>query len=296
MSESTALERIPASRTTALDLADERVQRSIEFQARALAALDKRIADIKDNDERKRVAVGLAITLYNYGLPITPTNGKKFHLIGGEWTESAQLLLGLLAMHGHDVRVIEEDDDHATLRGLRFGRGEPHIVTYTIEQARRSHALDEWVERWESTQNGKRFLAEKFVISVDGEATCKPEDIPDWARKEITARKVKKNEAWFSYRSDMLINRGARRMAKRIGADALLGVGPGMVDEDELVAQGEVDSQDDAFAGRSGDHDERDDDGAITDAEIVEEPTASEAPTAKRPAAKDDPTRPFTDD
>ena len=77
-----ALERASAARS--IDLADERVQRSIEFQARALAALDKRIADIKDNEERKRVAVGLAITLHNYGLPITPTNGSSRQ----EWATS----------------------------------------------------------------------------------------------------------------------------------------------------------------------------------------------------------------
>lgn len=266
-------------------LIDERTQKSIEYQARALAILDNRLKGIADADERRETAIGLAITLHNYHLPITPTNGKKFHLINGEWSESAQLLVGLLEMHGHEVRVVEEGEERAVVRGWRHGRGMPHEVTYTYEQARRSHAFDEWVEQWEQ-KNGKWRKVDSLVIAIDGEEVNRP--LPQWAEQQVARGRVKRNEAWFSWRSDMYINRAVRRLAKRMGADALLGVGIAL-DDDEPA---ERESPPPAPRPESSPQPEED----IEDAEVVAEPAAEPAPSTAEAGRLDlGPERPFTE-
>lgn len=274
-------------------LLTEQDQKSIEYQARAIAVLDSRLK----GDDAKQKSIALAVTLFNYGLPITVTNAKKLHLIGGEVMESAQLLVGLMERSGHEIRVVEEGDTRAVVRGWRFGAGEPHEVVYTIEQARRSGALDEWVERWENTNSGKRFCAEKLVLKTDGVVVERDTPLPAWAKKEIETGRVKRFEAWHSYRSDMLVNRAIRRLAKRMGGDSLLGV----IEDDEQSdrpvrsdppvepRRDEVDHDDIVDAELVGDHDQVDDDTPID--VVPPQPETGEQP----PLGYDDtdPQRPF---
>jgi hypothetical protein len=224
---STAVERYDQPRG-AVALSD-RDMRSIEFQARTIAFLDPRIKS-RPPEERDAIGIAMAITLYNYGLPITVTNGKKLHLIKDEPVESAQLLIGLLEMAGHEVRPVEMTDERCTLHGWRHGTGRPYEMTYTVEQAVESGALDEWVEKW--SKNGDRWkLDERITIRRAGVDLNTP--WPDWAAEQVAAGRVKRNDAWWNYRADMLGNRCARRLAKWMGSDALLGVGLGPLSEDE---------------------------------------------------------------
>lgn len=294
----TAVERVEQGSAVALT---DRDIKSIEFQARTIAVLDNRIKKIKDPEERKETAIGLAITLYNYGLPITVTNAKKLHLIRGEVMESAQLLIGLLAARGHEIRVIEEGDERAVVRGWRHGAGEPHSVTYTIDQARRSGALDEWVERW--SKSGSDFkLEEKLVIRRDGEDYGE-RPLPQWAEEQIKRGRVKSFEAWASYRSDMLVNRAIRRLAKRMGGDALLGVGaleddepgervsPPLPPQAETPTQEEDDDIEDAVVvGEEEDEEPADEPEPATDEEPPPPPPPTDEPAGYKP---DDPQRPF---
>lgn len=212
----------------------DREMSAIEWQAQAITTLDQRVK----GDKAKGLA--LAITLYSLGVPVTITNAKKLHLINGEAFESAQLLLGLLTMHGHDVRVVEESEERAVVRGRRFGQGEPHEATYTIDRARRSGALDEWVQRKYRNQGDNYDRTEKITVAVDGSPVPGPH--PDWVAKQIEAGKVFRNDYWFKYREDALLNRAIRRLAKRMGADAMLGVG-GPLDEDERPPAHRVEPQ-----------------------------------------------------
>ena len=265
--QSTAVERYEESRGGAVALTD-RDMKSITFQSQAIAFLDPRLKNMGP-EEKKQTATGLAITLYNYGLPITVTNAKKLHLIQGEPVESAQLLIGLLEMAGHEVRPVEISDTRCVLRGWRHGKGQPYEMTYTAEQARTSHALDEWVEKWVETKSGKSFPT-KFTVAVDGVPVA---DIPDWARQLVNAGKVKRKDAWFDYRSDMLANRCIRRLAKWMGADALLGAG-GRIDDDEVVEGERIDPP------RVVEEDHDDD---ITDAQIVEESASASSTVPDSP-------------
>ncbi|HET7486861.1 MAG TPA: hypothetical protein VFJ85_02965 [Acidimicrobiales bacterium] len=220
-----ALERVhPAAPA----LPTESEIRGLESQARAIAVLDNRVKAIQDPAERREIAFALALTLWNYAVPATPVNSKKLHLIPGrngfEVFESAQLLLGLLAMHGIPVRPITTTDTLAVVRGRRPGDDEDGEFTYDIEMARRSEALDEWVERKYRNQGDRYDRTEKLKVAVDGVPVDVP--LPEWAAAEVAAGHVKHNDYWFKYRADALLNRAVRRLAKFLGADALLGLSP----------------------------------------------------------------------
>lgn len=234
---------------------NDREMKSIEWQARAITALDRRLEGTPA--ERKALGEALAITLYSLGVPVTITNAKKLHIINGEVVESSQLLTGLLAMHGHEVRVVEESDERAVVRGRRHGTGEPYEVTYTIEQAKRSGALDEWVEKWEKTAGGKSYPVRHYLV-FEGEPNPVPPE--PWAKTLIDRKQTKRLDAWHRYRSDMLVNRALRRLAKRMGGDALMGVGtsdwdgdppPMTVRDDDIVVDPDEDLVEPA-AGGSG--------------------------------------------
>jgi hypothetical protein len=284
----------------------EREMHSIEFSARSIAALDPRMKAITDVTERKEAAIALAITLHNLGLPVTVLNAKKIHMIQGDVMESAQLLIGLLEARGHEVRVVEEGDERAVVRGWRHGGGEPHQVIYTVDQARRSHALDEWVEKWTKDQGGKWRLEAKLIIRVDGEVVNAP--WPKWAEEQIARGRVKRFDAWHDYRSDMLVNRAVRRLAKRMGGDALLGVG--LSDEDEAGERIDPPAPSRSAPETPSDDETHDDD--IVDAELVEDDTPPASGSAIRDESAEtgsarsegggggtlnlDPERPFTEE
>lgn len=205
-------------------LPNDSEMRGIEFNARAIVALDSRL---KGRPDAKELGFGLAVTLWNYGVPGTVINAKKLHLIPAgkdkvDVFESAQLLLGLLTMHGHDVWFVEETEDRVVLQGRRFGEGRTHEVVYDAERARKSGALDEWVQRKVKLPGDQWETTEKFTVAVDGVAV--PGPYPEWVQKMVEARRVKRNDYWFAYRVDAMGNRAIRRMAKRLGADALLGI------------------------------------------------------------------------
>lgn len=241
---STAVER-HEPRMQSPAILDERAQESLRFRARSLAALDSRINKIADPAERATMAVGLAITLDSLGLSIDPIQARKLHLINGDWTPSAQLMVELVQRRGHEIVPVTMTRERAIFRGRRFGQGEPITVEYSIDDARESGALDEWVEEWKKTQNGKSYVL-RFVVAVDGEPTTEP--VPEWAKALVEQRKVKRNDAWFKFRIDMLANRCVKRLTKWMAADALNGYGPVIEAEpgwqDDVVADGEVVEED----------------------------------------------------
>ena len=140
-----AVERHQGPGGTGIALAPNEQERAgIEFNARAIYALDSRL---KGRADAKDLAFGLAVTLWNYGVPGTVVNAKKLHLIPAgkdkvDVFESAQLLLGLLTLNGHDVWFVEETEQRVVLHGRRFGQGRTHEVVYDAERARGSGALD----------------------------------------------------------------------------------------------------------------------------------------------------------
>lgn len=250
-----ALERVAPATPAVLSDADVR---TIEFGARAIAALDPRLANDKAKDEK---AWAMSMTLWSYGVTPSPVAAKKLHLIPAgkgkvELYESAQMLFGLLTMWGHEVWIEDETEERAVVCGRRFGRGRVHRVEYTIERARTSGALDEWVERKVQLEGDDWAKTEKVTVRVDGRVVT--EGVPEWAEQEEAAGRIRHNDYWFNYRADALQNRAVRRLAKRLGADALLGVGalaepdqrrPGAEETADDVVDGELVEDDEVSHG-----------------------------------------------
>lgn len=70
------------------------------------------------------------------GLPTTVSTINKYAVINGAAIPMGQLLIGLVARHGHDLWIEERSDDKAVviLRNARTGRA--HRVEYTMAEAK----------------------------------------------------------------------------------------------------------------------------------------------------------------
>ncbi len=117
---------------------------------------------------------------------------------------------------------------------------EPAQVSYTLAEAIASHRLDAWVERWRTVKakakNGNyydRNIKDTFVIRVNGQpATWNgdlqvplPDPLPDWVAEQIDLLQVKRYEAWWTYRADMMWKSAAKRAVKIACPHVLLGGG-----------------------------------------------------------------------
>ena len=261
-----AIERYSPGGAVALT---DRDMRSIEFQSKAIAFLDARLKDMP-SQQKTDTAIALALTLHSYGRPITPVEAKKLHLINGEPVASGQLLLDLLQQVGHVVRPVTISSEKVTLRGWVHGRGEPIEITYTIDEAKASGALDEWVEEWGESSKGRSFLKGRMTIRVDGVEANAP--WPKWVEAQIAAGRVKRKDAWFLYRSDMLVNRCIRRLARWLGTS----IDPSLFGDDDEAEPATIPP-----AAPNVDPYISDDD--VEDAELVDEgegPEPSSAPPA----------------
>lgn len=273
---STAIEKAEP-RQSSVALVTEREMKSLEFYTRAICRMDPRLKKIDDAEERFDIGLSLALTIHSYGLVPSPPNAKKFHLIGDEWVESSQLLIGLLQRNGIHVKVVEDSEQRAVVRGRRPDDPEWEVVRYPIAKARSSGHLDEWVEKWQQSQSGKKYPI-KFTIRRDGQVMNEP--WPQWVQKEVEGGYIKRFDAWWDYRSDMLVNRALRRLAKRVGGDALLGVLSAADEVDDDVA---VPTSPDLNARMDANTKDRHDDDDIVDAELVGE-GEGEVPAAPEPS------------
>jgi hypothetical protein len=201
--------------------------------------------------------------------------------INGRIEPSAQVRVGVAMAHGHEVEPDETTSERCTIAVRRRGSDRWQRLTYTIADAERAGALDEWVERWVKTDRGKNYK-ETYVVSCRcGRHQGIPE--PQWAAKERDAGRVKRKDAWWQFPDDMLYAAAARRATKRFTPDAFLQIDPPdlAADGDELVEHpgdyGEPDVHERAGAAAAGP--EGDDE--IADAEVVEpavEPEPAEVP------------------
>lgn len=211
--------------------------------------------------------MAIGITAHDLGLPLTLTTLSKFFVADGKVEPSAQLMIGAALSRGHELwfTTDSDDDERATVAAKRRGSDRVQEFTFTVEQAEKSGRLASWYEEWYQTENGKR--SRKWTI-VDGETP------PAWVTTDkIASGKVekKRNEAWHTYRPDMLRAAAVRRACRVVCPDVLLGL-PSM-DFDAGPTEHEVvaDVEPDAVA-----HAEPEDDDVV-DGEIVEDDEPAEA-------------------
>ncbi|MBA3655650.1 MAG: hypothetical protein H0W70_15820 [Actinobacteria bacterium] len=242
----------------------------------------------------------IALTARGLGMPLTISVLKKFFVVNGGAEPMAQVMVGLALSHGHDVWQISPsgDEESATYAGRRRGATRVDHFTFTIEDARRAHLLDSWVEKWRKDgQNWK--LEDRCVVAVDG-ADIPEDELPDWALRLIGEGKLKRNDAWFNWRPDMLSAAASRRAVRGTCPEVLLGMdavvsAAGPEDLDGSVG---VPPSSPAASAPVVQHEASDDDDDIVDAEIVEdgEGAPDHEPAGEADTTVDQPVTVPTDD
>lgn len=254
---------------------------------RALAHLMARARIISKMPGLKKELIGnpdavaaVMISLEGYGLPTTAQGiNTAFDWIEGKAEMSAQTYQALAHKNGYDIIPLVRTAERAVARVERAGRP-PIDVEFTLDDARRAHRLDEWVEEWKQ-ENGSWRKKGSMVVRVDGEPVNQP--WPDWAARLVQAGRVKRYDAWWNYRTDMLWKSAAKRAVKLAAPHVLLGV---TSDESahetvwEPADDGQVVEAQDPNVSETPPPGYEPDDDEITDAELVEDPPAS----APRPA------------
>jgi hypothetical protein len=157
-------------------------------------------------------AVGL--TLATYGVGLNAINVNQFDQIppdSGQMVPRCQLLMALVSeLTGDEIWPDDAcDDKSATVYLRRADTGREYKSTYTVEMARRSHALDFWFTRWAKTSTGKSYPAEKVIVGTSETEAFDREKWPKWAEGEPQS-----NPFWHNYREDALMRRAFKRVIK----------------------------------------------------------------------------------
>jgi hypothetical protein len=233
---------------------------------------------------------------YGQALGLAPAHSlTALWVINGRVEPSAQVRIGVAIAHGHEVITEETSSERCTIAVRRRGSDTWQRVTYTIEDAERAGALDEWVELWKDAQRGKRYKLTHVVKCRCGRH--ENVDEPDWATKERQKGNIHRKDPWFAFRDDMLWAATARRATKRFTPDAFLQIAP-LPSADDQVADfvehpgdyGEPDVHERAGAAVAGP--EAGDE--VVDAEVVEaEPEPAEVPDPAPSSREPEPEAPY---
>jgi hypothetical protein len=188
-----------------------------------VAGLKKEIATNPD------AVVAIMWTLTDYGLqPTIPAVNMAFDWIEGRAEPSAMLYVAVARQHGYQVEPVVRTNEKAVARvsSLRVANFRPIEVEFTLKDAADSHRLDEWVERWQESRQGRNY-PQRQVVMVNGRPV---ENLPDWAANLMNSGQVKRYDAWWNYRTDMLWKSAAKRAVKVACPHVLLGGSDGEAD------------------------------------------------------------------
>ena len=190
------------------------------------------------------------------GVPFT-TSLRLIDVIENRPEPSAQLTSALIRRHGHELYVPVTTTERAVVRARRYEDRHDESrwveLEWTIEQARRAELVARWVERWVSTESGRK-RPEKFIVGDDrGIYTADersrlglPVELPEWAQKLLEKGEVKSKDNWQKYPAEMLRARAIKAMARMHFADVLaaLGIDPGTFVDRDSPLDGDGDGDD----------------------------------------------------
>jgi hypothetical protein len=164
---------------------------------------------------RGRPDAVVAVMMAGYELGVAPMQAlQSINLIQGTPSLSAELMRALILQSGHQI-IVEATNEAATVQYRR--RDWPvekwSEITYTIDDAKRA-GLVEWYEKWETSQQGKRF---KRTWNPHG-----PDPRPAWVDDDRTEHKTGDN--YFSRPRSMLTARATSEAARNAFADVLAGL------------------------------------------------------------------------
>jgi hypothetical protein len=211
-------------RQAALDDADRDFER-VMAQARMIA----KVPGLKKEIQGQADAVaGIALQLKAYGLPVTiPGINMAFDWIEGRAEPSSMFFSAVARQNGYRVWPIERSSEKAVAQ-ITSPDGDSLQVTFALADAIAAHRLDEWVEDYVATgdhyQDSGKAVRRKVVrtVRVNGE----PVDgdlLEEWAIKQLNAGAVKRFDAWWNYRTDMLWKSAVKRAVKIACPHVLLG-------------------------------------------------------------------------
>lgn len=268
---------VPAPGPTSVELADRAMQRRASQLSKAVGLLPKAL--------HNKPAEVYLILVKAAGLGIPEGEAlANFYVIEGRLVPSAQLQAALIRRAGHELTITEITRERCVVKARRRGVADWLVVEYGIEDARDSGLVDVWVEKRTQVGTWKdgnpRYDTEKFVVGNDlgifSEATREAEylpPMPEWAKTELKAGRLKRKDNWWRYRRDMLRARCIAFIGRSEFSDCLLGIGFRVDWSDEEVDRAETRAQ--AHKRHEPEPAFEDD---IEDAEIVEPTAPAEAP------------------
>jgi hypothetical protein len=175
----------------------------------------------KELQDKPEAVAGIMLSLQAYGLAVTLPGLNLFDWIEGQAVPSGQLYQGLAHMAGYQLIPVARTAERAVAR-IVGPDGSSIEVEFNLADAKAAHRLDEWVENWSQTTTGKNFKT-TWILRVNGVAT--EGDAPAWALEEERKGKVKRFDAWWNYRTDMLWKSAARRAIRIACPHVLIGGG-----------------------------------------------------------------------
>jgi hypothetical protein len=204
---------------------DERAFDRMMVKAKVFARFPGLPEQIAENPE---AVAGIMLSLQAYGMqPNLPAIKGAFHWIEGKAEPSARLYTALAYHYHYDLKPLVRERDRAVAR-IRTPDGDESDWEYNLEDAIAAHRLDEWVEQWEK-QGDKWKKKATLVIRVNGQDVV--DQLPDWAENQIRDGRVKRYDAWWNYRRDMMWKSAAKRAIDGKASHLLLGAGSWLAED-----------------------------------------------------------------
>ncbi len=185
----------------------------LERKAKLLAASSLVPSQLKGKPED---VLAIALSARDLGMDLTLTTMSQFYIIDGRVSPSAQLLVALAMQHGHETWWVESDESRATIAIRRAHSARVQTFSWTIEMAAHAGLLDEWVEKWNTTDSGKKYKASYTIGST-------PEP-PAWAKPLIASGDIRTRDNWRRYPADMLMARAAAKAVRHVCPEVTLGL------------------------------------------------------------------------
>lgn len=261
---------------------------SLNFDLEMATALAK--SDLVPRDYRNKPANVLVAIGLGRSLGLEPAQALYgMHVIEGKPSPTAKVQAALVRGAGHRLRILDSGPTSVTVEITRKDDPDyPISVTYDTDKAAAAGFFGLWVERW--TDNGRGGNRKQVWELPDGMTdTAGPEErkdagAPDWA----LTLPVKRKDNWWKDTETMLHHRAVTTCVGRACPEVVAGL------EFEVQAEQRTDVDDEpdpvAVATTPPPAPPTEPPEDVVDAEIVEEPPATET---EQPTL---PTEPDTDD
>lgn len=198
---------------------DERTMARLMARAEVFASVPGLKKELQGNP---KAVAAVMLSLQGEGLSLTLRNiNDRHHWIEGRATDTAQAVMAFAFRAGYRIEPTVRTAERAvaTITGPDGHRTE---VEFTLADAQRSGHLDEWVSVRYRERGDQYDRTVKWTVKVDGDDITEP-PWPEWVVKEVAEGRVRRFDAWWNYRTDMLYKSAAVRAVRIACPQVLLG-------------------------------------------------------------------------